>query len=312
MLRRVLLRLTPDLFPDIDPRRPPQGLEDWINHYAHGDEGAQRLSHLLRALGSQGYEQARRKRLHEHFATSSPGISADQLDKFLYRRRLSAEGRTLIVRYLWEQGVLPDGQETPAQGSTDDLLLQVHRSLAGFWDIRESAVADSEIRLAGRYWIYRASMQDPGRYVKGLLTVLPRAQGAGALRVTEQYRLPGNIAEGEHELQKDFTGLMLEKSYRPIMISCLRPDREVICVRLTSIAEAREHANGKVTSMRGIATSSYRCGRFVASPVCFERIPDGYARAPEEELRTLSESQLPPAVLSRLSSLAMRNGLTEL
>lgn len=304
MVRRpALVSLTTELFPDIDPRHPPQCLDDWIDHYAHGDEGALRLHALLGALSRRGYEEARRKRLHERFRSGYPGISPDLIDKFLYRKRLSVEGRALIVRHLWEHGLLPE--QAPVL-TAEDILAQAHRGLAALLDLADGDCTRSEARLAGRFWIYRASAHEPGQYVKGLLTVQARATAASAaLAVTEHYRIPGDADGGQHELTQDYTGLVIEQSYRPLLLSCRRQDGQVTCLRVTSIAETQENGAGRVTSMRGVATASYRGGRFIAAPVCFERIPESYRGEPEEALRTLSGQELPPAILRRLSTLGL-------
>jgi hypothetical protein len=309
MLQRVLPGSGPEGFPDITGG-PPRTLPDWIRYFSHGDEGAQRLSGLLRTLAKQGYEQVQRKRLHGHFALTSPPITPDQLDKFLYRRRLGGEARALIVRYLWDEGLLPHEPQPTAPG---DLLNQLHRSLAGFWGIPEESLAWSEARLAGRYWIYRASAHEPGRYVRGLLTVHARAQPGEAMRVSEDYRVPGDAAAGEHGLHRRYEGPVLEKCHRPILLSCLWlpawSGPELACMRFILIAQTLAHADGKIVSMCGWTASSHCPGRFLTSAICLERIPEGFPRQPEEELRTLAASEVPAAVLNRLTCALDMDGL---
>jgi hypothetical protein len=181
-----------------------------------------------------------------------------------------------------------------------------------------------EERMPGRYWIYRASVHDPGQYVKGLLTVRARYQQGKALDVSEQYRVPGNAAEGQYGLQEVYEGLILQQSHRPFMVSCLRlpaphgkpnderQDAELAVLRVTFIAGMETHTDGKIASMIGFTTANYLTRGFLASPICFERIPDEFPRAPEEELKILSQEQLPSPVRNRLSSFITAHGLIRL
>lgn len=322
------MQLDPNLFPDVDPDYPPQDVTQWITHYCHhGDEGALRLRDLLRKLVERGHEAAQRKRLHEHFATTEPRISEDQIDKFLYNQpkplRLGHERLELITRYLWDQDLLPR-PDTQERKPAADILKDLHESLAGFMDVAESSLIELDERLPGQYWIYCSSARDPGKYVRGLLTVQSRSSSGGPLAVREEYCVPGNATAGEHELRESYEGLTLQKSHRPVMLSSLKvptqrakpkgelQDADVAVVRVTLIADTQVHVDGKIASMVGLTAASYVGSGFLASPVCFERIPEGYPGSPKQDLKLLAADELPTSVLARLDSFARTHGLVRM
>lgn len=315
------------LFPDVDSDNLPQEVEGWIRHYCHhGDEGALRLRDLLRALDDLGFEAAQRRRLQEHFATTDPRISEDQIDKFLYNQRpmrLGTQRLELVTRYLWDAGILPRAT-VEARKSAADILRDLHASLVGFLDVAESSIIELEERLPGKYWIYRPAALDPGKYVRGLLTVNARVVPGGPLSMSEDYRVPADAGAGKHGLRELYEGLTLQKSHRPFMLSSLKvptlrskPQSElqhadVAVLRVTLIATAHVHEDGKVASMVGFTAASCVTSGFVASPVCFERIPLDYQGTPEQELRLLPAEQLPSSVLGWLHSFVAMHGLVRL
>jgi len=321
MARRVIIDLDGELFPDVDPSGAPRDLDGWIKHYC-GDEGALRLRNLVRKLDQRGYGEAKRGRLHEHFAAAEVRISEEQIDKFLYskRPRLDSERLALITRYLWEEGLLPD-QPRRQRKQPADTIKDLHDGLVGFLDISERALVDLEERFPGRYWIYRASVHDPGQYFKGLLTVYAQSDGSKALSVKEEYRVLGDAIEGQHGFHEVYQGLAVQNSNRPFILSCLRQpthhgrwpgprqDADLAVLRITLIAGAKTHSDGKIASMIGLTAANYIDRGVVASPICFERVPQEFPR-PEEQLKILSVEQLPSSVRARLSGLVTTHGLT--
>lgn len=323
MAREVLVDLDGELFPDIDADHPPQDLNDWIKHFCHGDEGALRLRDLLRNLGDRGFDAAQRKRLHEHFAVSEERITEDQIDKLLYQPRplrLGKERLELIVRYLWDEGLLPVASVRQSKPG-DAILRDLHESLVGFLDVSESSLIELEERLPGRYWIYRPSAHHPGKYMKGLLTVQARHEPGGPLAVSEDYRVPADPAAGEYGLRHVYEGLTLQKSNRPFMLLILKlpthrnkpqgqlQEADVAVLRVTLITAAQMHVDGKIASMLGFTAATYAAGGFLASPVCFERIPPDYPGSPEKDLKVLGVEQVSSSVLSRISSFVTAHGL---
>jgi hypothetical protein len=282
------------------------------------------LRDLLRKLGERGFEAAKRSRLQEYFAATGQ-ITEDQMDKYLYQQkplRLGAERLELLTRYLWDEGLLPRAC-TVQRKPPASILRDLHESLAGFLDVAESSIDELDERLTGTYWIYRPAVREPGKYVRGLLTVKTRESG-GPLSVSEDYRVPGNTAAGEHELRERYEGLTLQKSHRPFMLSSRKlptqrnkpkgelQEADVAALQVTLIATAQMHQDGKIASMLGFTAASYAVSGFLASPVCFERIPADYPGSPDQDLNLLLAEQVPSSVLGRLNSFVTTYGLVRL
>jgi hypothetical protein len=83
--------------------------------------------------------------------------------------------------------------------------------------------------------------------------------------------------------------------------------------RITHIARALTHSDGKFASLTGLSSAIYATGGLIASaPVCFERIPAEAAEEALKQVTVVDEALLPPSVTARVRDVELKHGLIRL
>lgn len=318
----VIDSIDPELFPDVDPLNPPRDLSAWEMFFCHDDAGLMRLLKLVKGLQKRGYEGAQRGSLVRYLCDKSP-FTDTAIDNFLYRTptRLRTRLRKLLVRHLFDIGLLPTVTRSNIAVPADSVQA-LYQGLSSYLGITRSDLAAAENGLPGRYWIHRPSACEPGQFMKGLMTVEVDVERGSGLTLTEQYLVADDVDQGEAGFQEIYDGVIMEKSHRPMMLSCLRQPAlgdpqtahhgNVSTFCMTMIAGVEADSEGRIVSMTGLTATSHATRGFLASPVCFDRIPEDYGSDPQDDLGTLEEKKLPRSVRSRLASMVIAHGFVRL
>ncbi len=256
------------------------------------------------------------------FAQTSPSISKKELERFrLEDTPLEKEQILLIVQYLWKNNILQDHLESrySARPDKETILKNLHASLVAFLDVPNHEIHEMLSCAPGSYWIYRPSVHDPARFIRGLLTVTANAV-PGSLLVNEKYRDSGSGGIWEHGFQEIYEGVMVQKSGYPLLLTALmhprndeRPEprrtiRDRGSYRITSIVRVLPHEDGRLVSMTGLACVIYGTGGLNSTPVSFERIADN-VEVNQDHLQLLREEELPESVKNRLKQAWPKHGL---
>ena len=189
------------------------------------------------------------------------------------------------------------------------VLQNLYASLTAFLGIQPNDEKKLMTLAPGSYWIYRPSVHDPARFIRGLLKVKPLDEGSGMLSVTERYRDSGD-GIWKHKFEEVYEGIMVQKSGYPLLLTALAPQQpgsERGSYRITSIVRALTD-DGVFISMTGLASVAYDTGGLNSTPVCFERIDEG-VEIPDELLQLIDASQLPDAVKNRLEKAWPKDGV---
>lgn len=199
------------------PRLTPRRQADW-------ERAVELDEHLLRDLVDHLRDGRKPANLGIKLLSKASG-GAEPVVKKMFRaldpRPLPIAMRLALLRYVlaeFPRMVLsePDTEDTADPAILCDVVVGMNRFLRVGDETRKHLPA----RLDGLYWVYRRSVVDPGKYIRGLLAMwwiqdpLAAEPGTGMVRVCEVHRAQPEIKGSQYEapgLSETYDGFALIK-----------------------------------------------------------------------------------------------------
>lgn len=231
-------------------------------------------------------------------------------------RRIPITFVILLVEYLIEHDFLPTTGHAPVDYASE---CQLADALFQFFAPTPKTRIDMRCQFEGHFYLYRKSQHWPGKYVKASLSITPaplldsdgnmRTPHEWALCTTESHHHNGE--DGSAPVTETYIGVLSRKSGYPFIISSLTGEtkRERGAPRFTIIhTTLYENGNkGRVTSMTGLAISTYGARGAVPLTVCIERTtaqPDlqELGLFAKDEQDSNKKHRIPQSVIARLEA----------
>lgn len=198
-------------------RFAPRPLAEW-------ESAVEVDEHLLRDLIYHLRDGGRPKELRGKALMQAIEVAEGDI-KQMFRaddpKPLSSSRRAALLLYILEAYPRLKREDPDSQDTADPaILMGVVRGMTRFLRVGLSTRDHTATRLSGIYWVYRRSVVDPSKYLKGLLSMwwIPGSdddeEGDGMVRVCEVHRARQEI-KGHHceapELSETYDGFALIK-----------------------------------------------------------------------------------------------------
>lgn len=254
------------------------------------------------------------RRLRYFFNASNLEIFSEE--RIRVERQIPMTCVILLVEYLIEHDFLPTTGHAPIDHASE---CQLADALFQFFAPTPKTRIDMRCQFEGHFYLYRKSQHWPGKYVKASLSITPaplldsdgnmRTPHEWALCTTESHHHNGE--DGSAPVTETYIGVLSRKSGYPFIISSLTGEtkRERGAPRFTIIhTTLYENGNkGRVTSMTGLAISTYGARGALPITVCIERTktqPDlqDLGLFAKDELDTNEKPRIPQSIVARLEA----------